>query len=322
MHTCDTSHWRHEHVFGLNKPKPAERRTLIVVLLTFTAMVIEIGAGLAFGSMALLADGLHMGSHAVALGIAFVAYVAARRYAGDARFSFGTGKINALAGFAGALLLAVFAAGVAWESITRIVQPTEIAYTQAISVAVVGLIVNLICAVILLGGHDHTHADHAHSHGEHDHDHHHDHAGTDHNLRSAYLHVLADALTSVLAIVALTGGLLFSAGWLDPAMGIVGAILIARWSWDLIGSSALVLLDWQAPEPVQRRIRKALEIGDDRVVDLHVWSVGPGFRAAAISLVSHAPRTPDIYKSRIPEDLGVVHLTVEVHRCWSALAAA
>lgn len=325
MHTHDISRWHHDHVFGLDEVKPGERRTLIVVLLTLIAMIVELGAGAAFGSMALLADGLHMGSHAAALGVAFAAYVAARRYAGDARFSFGTGKINALAGFAGALLLAVFAVGVAWESVTRFVQPVDIAYTEAIAVAVAGLAVNVVCAVILLGGRGHHHHG-AHAHapsgaGQRHHHHNHDRTGTDHNLRSAYLHVIADALTSLLAIVALTGGLVFGARWLDPAMGVVGAVLIARWSWDLIRSSALVLLDWQAPAPVRRRVTDALEVDDDRVVDLHIWSVGPGIRAAVVSIVSHRSRPPEDYKARIPDDLGVVHLTVETHRCSDAVAA-
>ena len=313
MHTQDTSLWKHDHVFGQDMAKPGERRTLIVVLITLAAMAIEVTAGLAFGSMALLADGLHMGSHAVALGIAFLAYVVARRYAGDERFSFGTGKINALAGFTGALLLAIFAAGVGWESVTRLVHPVEIAYFQAIMVAIFGLVVNVVCAVILVGGgHDHTHAHHSDA----------DHVHEDHNLRSAYLHVLADAITSILAIFALLGGQLFGAAWLDAAMGIVGALLIARWSASLATSSAAVLLDWQAPPPVRDRIKNALESGDDRIVDLHVWSIGPGIRAAVVSIVTHDPKQPGDYKDLLPDDLGVVHLTVETHRCMHERLAA
>ena len=320
MHTQNTSQWTHDHVFGQDAVKSGERRTLIVVVITLVAMVVEISAGLAFGSMALLADGLHMGSHAVALGIAFLAYVVARRFAGDARFSFGTGKINALAGFAGALLLAVFAVGVGWESVTRLINPVDIAYSQAIIVAVVGLVVNVVCAVILVGGGDHHHHHHEH-HGHGGALHEADHSHEDHNLRAAYLHVLADALTSVLAIVALLGGWLFGAAWLDAAMGIVGAILIARWSASLIGKSALVLLDWQAPAAVRAQIRRLFERGDDRVVDLHVWSVGPGIRAAVVSIVTHDPRPPAEYKSRVPESLGIVHLTVETHLCNDAPAS-
>lgn len=315
MHTQDTSRWKHNHVFGQDKVKPAERRTFIVVLITLVAMIIEIAAGLAYGSMALLADGLHMGSHAVALGIASLAYVVARRHAGDERFSFGTGKINALAGFTGALLLGVFAVGVAWESVTRLLNPVEIAYFQAIIVAIVGLVVNVVCAVILLGGgHGHTHS--------HSHDDHADHVHEDHNLRAAYLHVLADALTSLLAIFALLGGQLFGAVWLDATMGIVGALLIARWSASLLKSSAAVLLDWQAPAAVRDRIKDALEAGDDRIVDLHVWSVGPGIRAAVVSIVSDDPRQPRDYKDRLPDDLGIVHFTVETHHCMHKRLAA
>ena len=328
MHTQDTSLWKHNHIFGQDTVKPGERRTLLVVLITLVAMVVEVTAGLIFGSMALLADGLHMGSHAVALGIAFLAYVVARRYAHDERFSFGTGKINALAGFTGALLLAIFALGVGWESVTRLVQPVEIAYTQAIIVAIAGLVVNVVCAVILLGGghghaHDHTH-DHSHDHG-HGHTHAH-HGDADHghdakpghedlNLRAAYLHVLADAITSLLAIFALLGGQIFGAAWLDATMGIVGALLIARWSVSLATSSAAVLLDYQAPASVRDRIKTALEEGDDRIVDLHVWSIGPGIRAAVVSLVTDDPKQPQDYKDRLPDDLGVVHFTVETHRC-------
>jgi len=316
MHTQDTSRWKHSHVFGQDAVKPGERRTLVVVLITLVAMVVEVTAGVVFGSMALLADGLHMGSHAVALGIAFLAYVVARRFAADERFSFGTGKVNALAGFSGALLLAVFAVGVGWESVTRLFNPVEIAYFQAILVAIIGLVVNVVCAVILLGG------GHGHTHSHDGHVHHTDHVHEDHNLRSAYLHVLADALTSLLAIFALLGGQLFGAAWLDAAMGIVGALLIARWSASLLTSSAAVLLDWQAPASVRDHIKKALEDGDDRIVDLHVWSIGPGIRAAVVSIVSDDPKQPRDYKERLPDDLGIVHFTVETHRCSHERLAA
>ena len=314
MHTHDTSRWEHKHVFGQDQVKSGERRTLIVVLITLTAMVVEITAGIAFGSMALLADGLHMGSHAMALGVAFGAYVVARRFAGDERFSFGTGKFNALAGFTGALLLAVFAIGVGWESVTRLMRPVDIAYSQAVIVAVIGLVVNVVCAIILMGGgHDHHH-DGAHGHG-------HAHGHEDHNLRAAYMHVLADAVTSVLAIAALLGGMFFGAAWLDAAMGIVGALLIARWSASLMRSSAMVLLDYQAPAAVREQITQALTCDDEKIVDLHVWSVGPGIRAAIVSIVTHHPKPPEIYKRRLPEGLGVVHLTVETHRCEQRIAA-
>ena len=313
MHTRSLNEWRHDHVFGQDREKPGEKRTLIVVFLTAIMMVAEIAAGIAFGSMALLADGLHMASHALALGIAMMAYVFARRLAGDERLSFGTGKINSLGGFTGALLLLVFAAAMAWESTRRLMAPISIEFNQAIFVAVIGLVVNVVSAVVLLGGHDHHHHDHEH---DHDHDHH------DHNLRAAYLHVLADALTSVLAIVALTTGKYFGAVWLDPIMGIVGAVLIFRWSYGLLRDTGKVLLDWQAPRAMCEPIRAALETGDDKIADLHVWSVGPGIYAASISIVSHAPAEPDVYRSRLPHDLNIVHATIEVHSCEDASAEA
>ncbi|RMG12586.1 MAG: cation transporter [Planctomycetota bacterium] len=295
MHTENLDAWKHEHVFGQDEVAPGERRTLVVALLTASFMVVEIAGGLLYGSMALLADGLHMGSHAVALGIAVLAYVYARRRARDARFSFGSGKVNALGGFAGALLLAVFALLMAWESVERVLFPTPIAFDQAIAVAVLGLLVNGI-SVFVLGAHDH------------DHDH-------DHNLRSATLHVFADALTSLTAIVALLAGKFWGANWLDPVMGIVGALLVARWSLGLLRETASVLLDFQAPEQVRREVREAIEGDDDRVSDLHVWSIGPGVRAACISVVSHRPQSPDAYRRRLPARLGLRHVTVEVHRC-------
>jgi cation diffusion facilitator family transporter len=318
MHTHSLNEWRHDHVFGQDRVKPGEKRTLIVAGLTAVMMVAEIFAGIAFGSMALLADGLHMASHALALGIAMTAYVFARRMAGDERLSFGTGKINSLGGFTGALLLLIFAAAMSWESALRLMTPTSIAFNQAIFVAVVGLVVNIVSAVVLIGGgHDHHH-DHGHDHGHaHDHDDHddHDHHHHDHNLRAAYLHVLADAMTSVLAIVALTTGKYFGWVWLDPVMGIVGAVLIFRWSYGLLRDTGKVLLDWQAPHAMCEPIRAALETNGDRIADLHVWSVGPGIYAASISIVSHKPAMPDAYRSRLPHDLGIVHATIEVHQC-------
>ena len=325
MHDHSLDNWQHEHVFGQDKKKPGETRTLIVVGLTAVMMVAEIVAGLAFGSMALLADGLHMASHALALGIAMTAYVVARRLAGDERLSFGTGKINSLGGFTGALLLLIFAAAMTWESVLRLMTPTKIDFNDAIFVAVIGLVVNVVSAVVLLGGgHDHGHHHgHAHDHDDHDHeeahDHHeahaHDHHHHDHNLRSAYLHVVADALTSVLAIVALVTGKYLGAVWLDPLMGIVGAVLIFRWSYGLLRDTGKVLLDWQAPQAMMKPIQTALETNGDRIADLHVWSVGPGIYAASITIVTHAPATPQSYRERLPANLGIVHATIEVHRC-------
>ncbi len=317
------SPWQHDHVFGQDQERAGEKRTLMVVILTAIMMVIEVAAGLIYGSMALLADGLHMASHATALGVAFFAYVVSRRLAIDRRLTFGTGKINSLAGFASAVMLMGFVLVMAIESTNRLFNPLAIAFDQALIVAVVGLAVNAVCAWILIATpHGHNHgpvreldAGHGGGHGddhEHDHGHHHHH---DHNLRAAYLHVLADALTSLLAIVALLAGKYFGALWLDPAMGIVGAVLVARWSFGLIRDSSLVLLDSQADESRVTVLRKSLEDqSGDEVTDLHVWSIGHGIFAAEIAIVSDDPKTPEYYKSLIPEDLAITHATVEIHR--------
>ncbi|MHC5008430.1 MAG: CDF family Co(II)/Ni(II) efflux transporter DmeF [Planctomycetota bacterium] len=311
MSTDTLGAWTHDHTFGQDRQMPGERRTLIVVAITATMMVVEITCGLLFGSMALLADGLHMASHAIALVIAYGAYVFARRYARDERFSFGTGKVNSLAGFTGAILLAGFALLMAWESVDRLFNPVVIRFNQAIIVAVVGLLVNAVSAVIL-GGHGHSHGDdHEHEHG-HDHGHHHHH--DDHNLRSAYLHVIADALTSLLAIFALLGGKYLGLAWLDPVMGIVGATLVAHWSVGLARASGRVLLDRRAPERIREAVRAAVESDQvSRVSDLHIWSVGPGKFAAIIAVVTNSPQPPQAYKMLLPEGLGLVHVTVEVN---------
>ncbi len=299
MHTESLDRWQHDHIFGQDQQRVGERRTLIVIAVTATMMVVEITTGILFGSMALLADGLHMGSHAVALLIALIAYVYARRHAGDERFSFGTGKVNALAGFTGAVLLAVFAILMAWESVDRLLNPVPIQFNSAILVAVLGLLVNGGCAVILDAGHSHGH------------DHHHD-----HNLRSAYLHVIADALTSVLAIAALLTGKYLGWSWMDPVMGVVGATLVARWSIGLLRISAGVLLDHQAPVEVRNGITSAVESeAGNRVADLHVWSIGPGIWAAELVVVTHEPQEAEHYKALLPDELHLVHVSVEVHRC-------
>ena len=311
MHTKTTHQWEHDHIFGQDKVRPGERRTLWVILITATMMVIEITTGLAYGSMALLADGLHMASHTAALGIATIAYVYTRRCAADSRFCFGTGKVNAFAGYTSAVLLALFALLMAWESINRLFNPVEIAFNQAIVVAVLGLIVNG-ASMIMLGGHHHGH-DHEHQHAD---PHHHDHGHADHNLRAAYLHVLADAVTSLLAIFALLSGKFMGLNWMDPAMGIVGATLVARWSLGLIRDTSGILLDHQAPGVMLEQTRAAVEgVDDNRITDLHIWSIGPGIYSATLAVVSHAPKPPEYYKSLIPKDLGIVHTIIEVHRC-------
>ncbi len=316
--------WRHEHTFGTDVPASGERRTRWVVGLTLAMMAGEIVAGTVFGSMALLADGWHMGTHAAALGVTLFAYVYARRHAGDPRYTFGTGKVGALGGFASAVGLAVVALLVLAESARRLASPVAIRFDEAIAVAVLGLAVNLACAWLLRDhdpGHDH---DHGHGHGhahDHDHDQEHGHAGDpahgqhqDHNLRAAYLHVLADALTSVLAIVALVAGRSLGWTWMDPVMGMVGGAVIARWSWSLLRETALVLLDGEVPEARRRAMVAALEEdGAARVADLHVWRVGPRHLAAIVSVVSRAPRPPANYRARLAGFADLVHVTVEIH---------
>ena len=298
----------HDHQFlGASHDENA-RRTLWVVALTFVMMIGEIAAGYITGSMALLADGFHMATHAGALSIAAAAYGFARRNANNKRYSFGTGKVGDLAGFASAMVLGLVSLGIAGESILRLFQPTTVAFGEATVIAVVGLAVNLVSAFVLMGhhGHDHGHHhDHAHEHGRH---HHHD-----NNLRSAYVHVLADALTSVLAIAALLAGRYLGWVWLDPAMGIVGAIVIAKWAFNLMRDSSAVLLD-ATDEPVAAEIRELLETsGDVRISDLHVWQVGPQARAAIVSVVASAGVTAEAVRARLAPVHELSHLTIELH---------
>ena len=293
------SHFAHDHMFlGASHDENA-RRTWWVVVLTFVMMIGEIAAGYLTGSMALLADGFHMATHVVALGIAAAAYGFARRHANNARYSFGTGKVGDLAGFASAMVLGLVSLGIAVESVLRLLQPTTVAFTEATVIAVVGLAVNIASAFLLMGHHGH---DHGHSH---DHGHHHD-----NNLRSAYVHVLADALTSVLAIAALLAGRYLGWVWLDPAMGIVGAIVIAKWAYGLMRDSAAVLLD-TTDEPVAAEIRELLATDDVRISDLHVWQVGPDARAAIVSVVASAPVSADTIRERLAPVHELSHLTVE-----------
>jgi cation diffusion facilitator family transporter len=300
----------HDHSFGQQHVRPGERRTLIVIAITAIMTVVEIAAGFVFGSMALLADGLHMASHAAALSISAIAYFYARRHAFDRRYTFGTGKANALGGFAGANLLAVFCLIMAVESAQRFFQPVPIDFDHALWVAVLGLLVNGACVVILRDNHGH---DHGHGH-HHSHDHTHVDA-EDHNLRSAYLHVLADALTSLLAIGALLAGKYFGQGWMDPAMGVVGAVLVGRWSIQLLRDTSGILLDAQASEDIVRSVRDAIEQAEDTTLtDVHVWSIGPGIYAAALTVTARDPRSASEYQDCIPKELGVVHSNIEVHR--------
>lgn len=310
MHEEQIARWHHDHTFGQDQKQPGEKHTLIVVGLTLIMMVWEIAAGLIYGSMALLADGLHMGSHATALGIAAFAYAYARKNAASSRFSFGTGKVNALGGFTGAVLLAGFALFMVVESMDRFIHPVTISFNGAIFVAIMGLIVNGVSAWMLGDHHDHSHAPHE-DESHHAHDHH------DHNRRAAYFHVLADALTSLLAIVALLAGKYAGWNWMDPAMGIVGAILITRWSWGLLKATAGILLD-QQQTGIHQGVKRAVECGDTRVSDLHVWSIGPNVYAVIVAVVTHDPQPPGHYRDRIQTDNpSLVHVTVEVDTCPS-----
>ena len=303
----DETDLKHSHSFGQDHKRPGESRTIIVIVVTAVMMVVEIITGMLFGSMALLADGLHMASHAAALSINAFAYIYARRHAHDKRFSFGTGKVNALGGFSGAVLLAVFAVMMAVESVVRLVNPVAIAFNQAIFVAIIGLVVNGL-SMLILGHKDGSH--HGNDHG-HDHDHHHH----DHNLRSAYLHVLADALTSFLAIFALLTAKYVGLIWMDPLMGIVGAIMVSRWSIGLLISTSHVLLDRQASVDIQQKVVDGIQKnGDNRVADLHLWTVGPDIYAAIVSVVTEIPKPPEYYKQLIPSEFKFVHVTVEVNR--------
>lgn len=310
MTTFPTNSLPHDHVFLGDAQSRNERRVWLVIVLTATMMVVEIAAGSIFGSMALIADGWHMSTHAGAMLIAAFAYRYARKHANDPRFTFGTGKLGDLAGFASAVILALIALLIGWESFLRFQNPIPIDFEQAIAVASVGLIVNLASAWLLRDDHEHhghLHADHQNNH-VHDHDH-----ARDNNLRAAYLHVLADALTSILAIVALTLGAIRGWLWADPIIGVIGALVIARWSWGLINDAGRVLLD-AAPksEVLAADIRKALESPEDRITDLHVWQVGPGHHAAIITIVAASAATPGDYKARLGHLHTLSHVTVEI----------
>ncbi|HSS26756.1 MAG TPA: CDF family Co(II)/Ni(II) efflux transporter DmeF [Usitatibacter sp.] len=326
----DLTHFRHDHAYDPGN-RGAERRTWIVVVITALCMVAEIVAGWITGSMALLADGWHMATHVVALSIAGMAYLLARRWSDDERFAFGTWKIEVLGAFSSALLLAVVAILMVVESVRRLVVPEVIEFGPALVVAAIGLVVNLVSALVLGHGgheehhghrdhehHDHEHHDHAHhDHGHHDH-HAHAHPSREHdmNLRSAYVHVLADAFTSVLAIAALGAGLWLGWTWMDPVMGLIGAGVIVSWSQGLLRESARVLLDRDSDGALADRIREAIQCdGDAEIADLHVWRVGRASHAAVMTVVADQPLDPVAYRDRLKPIATLMHVSIEVNRC-------
>ena len=340
MHSHSLSHWAHEHSFLGARHDERERRTWSVVALTAAMMILEIVGGTVFGSIALIADGWHMGTHVLALAIAGLAYLFARRHVSDPRFSLGTGKFGELAAFGSAIILAMIALGIGYESVLRLLHPVAIHFREAVPIAALGLCVNLASAWLLRESHDHAHghaghSDHHPAHYDHD-DHHdddhaHDHdAQGDHahgqaahhrdtNYRAAYVHVLADALTSVLAIAGLSLAWAFGLNFMDPLVGLVGMLVILSWSFGLVRSAGGVLLD-AVPDPaLAQRIRERIEVGGDRLADLHLWQVGPGHAAVIMSVVSDAPQAPSAYKHRLEDLAGLSHVTVEVNQCPHAV---
>jgi cation diffusion facilitator family transporter len=314
MHSHSLDTWTHDHNFLGAQHARNERRTWLVVWLTLGMMAAEIIGGSVFGSMALLADGWHMSTHAVAIGIAALAYRYARRHADDPRFAFGTGKFGELAAFTSAVVLGLVAIMVAYESVLRVADPQPIAYGEAIAIAVIGLLVNLASAWLLREDHDHHHHGHHASH-DHENDHSHAHPQRDNNLRAAYIHVLADAATSVMAIAALILARAFGWVWIDPVVGIVGSLVIASWAYGLIKSAGAVLIDVVPDTNVVDGIRMRLEIEGDRISDLHLWQVGPGHYSAIVTIVTDHPKPPASYKARLGELRQLSHVTVEVDEC-------
>ena len=310
MNNDDLSDWIHDHAFDSNS-EAAERSIRSVMWITVVMMFVEILAGWAFNSMSLLADGWHMSSHALAIGLSAMAYATARTYANDPRFAFGTWKIEILAGFSSALFLLGVALTMVIGSLERLISPQAIQFEEAIIVGVLGLAVNLVCAYIL----GQAHHQHEHTHGHaHDHAHHPQHH--DLNLKSAYFHVVADAFTSVLAIVALVGGWLYGWAWLDPMMGIVGAVMVALWAKSLIVETAKVLLDREMDHPVVDEIKQAVEAdGQTRVTDLHVWRVGKKVYSCALTAVTlDAQLTPNTLRKRLAIHEEIIHSTIELHQ--------
>jgi cation diffusion facilitator family transporter len=304
MSMHDAARGVHEHIFLGAGHERNERRTWFVIALTATMMVAEITAGSVFGSMALVADGWHMATHALAMLVAALAYLYARRNARNERFTFGTGKLGELAAFASAIILALIALLIGWESFLRLRAPVHIDFSQAMVVAFIGLAVNLASAWLLREDDHHHHGD------EHDHHHHH---GRDNNLRAAYMHVLADGLTSVLAIFALATGAAYGWLWLDPAIGLVGALVIGRWSWGLIRDAGSVLIDYlPSSESLPNEIRDALRAEGEAITDLHVWRLGPGHHGAIVAIVSDAPQPPSHYREKLSHIHDLSHVTIEV----------
>ena len=313
MHTHSIEPWQHAHMFLGQRHDRHERRTWFVVALTAAMMVTEIIGGTLFGSMAVVADGWHMSTHAGALTIAALAYRFARRHARDARFTFGTGKVGELAAFCSAVILAMIAAAIGYEALARLFAPVPIHFAEATWLAAVGLGVNFASAWLLFDK-DHHHAhDHEHAHDD-DHAHHHHH-GHDSNIRAAYVHVLADAMTSVLAIIGLLAGRFYGWVFMDPLMALIGVGVILSWSVSLWRTTGTVLLDMVPDRHLASAIRKRLEIDGDRVSDLHLWRLGPGHSGLIAAVVSDRPQAPAAYKHRLDDIAGLSHVTVEVHAC-------
>ena len=330
--------FRHQHVFLGEAHEHNERKTWFVIVICSVMMVAEIVGGIWFGSVALIADGLHMSTHAGAMLIAALAYTYSRKYAGDPRFSFGTGKLGDLAAFTSAIVLAMIAILIGYEAITRIFSPVPIAFEEAIPIAFLGLVVNVVSAFLLRDdhhhhhghGHDHHHDhhhDHDHDHDHHDHDHHHHHCHDDgahdrhadyrrdNNLRAAFVHVAADVVVSVLVIIGLFTAQQLGWLWLDPVVGLLAAAVVAAWSWTLVRAAGAVLLDMSPDAVLPQKISERLERNGDRICDLHVWRVGPGHVSAIVTLVSDRPELPSVYKSKLADLPHLSHVTIEVERC-------
>ena len=306
----------HSHVFLGEGHDKNERRTWAVIVLCAVMMVAEIVGGLLFGSIALVADGLHMSTHASALLLAALAYRYARRHADDPRFSFGTGKLGDLAGFSSAIVLLMIALLIGYEAVSRFIAPVPISFNEAIPIAVLGLIVNIVSALLLSGGHDHGHTHdrpqgHSHHH-EYEHEHLHGNAHRDNNMRAAIIHVMADAVVSVLVIAGLVLGRTF--GWLfmDPVAGICGAVVIATWSYGLIRDTGAILLDMNPDRGMAERVRATIERDGDRLEDLHLWRLGPGHLGAILSISTAKQRSPDYYRRLLDRFRSLSHVTVEI----------